>query len=44
MYHFSRKEPVDNVDNVDNSVKNFFKFPKNKCSHTKFRRFRKNNW
>lgn len=28
MYHFSRKEPVDNVDNVDNSVKNFFEFPK----------------
>lgn len=44
MYHFSRKEPVDNVDNVDNSVKNFFEFPKNKCSHTKFRGFRKNNW
>lgn len=31
MYHFSRKEPVDNVDNVDNSVKNFFEFPKKKC-------------
>lgn len=30
MYHFSRKEPVDNVDNVDNSVKNFFEFPKKK--------------
>lgn len=44
MYHFSRKEPVDNVDNVDNSVKNFFESPKKKCSCTKFRWFRKNNW
>lgn len=44
MYHFSGKEPVDNVDNVDNSVKNFSKFPKNKCSCTKIRAFKKNNW
>lgn len=44
MYHFSRKEPVDNVDNVDNSVKNFFEFPKKKCLCTKFRWFRENNW
>lgn len=44
MYHFSRKELVDNVDNVDNSVKNFFKQLKNKCSCAKFRTFMGNNW